>query len=256
MSGRHSHALYVHAHSRVHDLAPECKVLAQLLFVFIVVATPREAFWAFGVYALMLVALIAVADVPYRFVAKRMLFEVPFVLFAVLLPFLGRGEQVEVWGMSLSVEGLWGAWNILAKATLGVVAAILVAATTTTTEFLRAFDRLHLPKVFVSTASFMIRYMDVIAEEMRRMRIARESRGYDPRWIWQAKAIAASAGALFIRAYERGERVYLAMVSRGYTGSLPESDVVVATRAMWVWALATPALAAAVMIVAWAGVRS
>lgn len=254
MSGKHSHALYVHAHSRVHDLAPECKLLAQILFVLAVVATPRQAFWAFGVYALILLVLIRLADVPYRFVAKRMVFEVPFVLFAVLLPFIGRGEQVEIWGMSLSVEGLWGAWNILAKATLGVVAAILMAATTTTTEFLRAFDRLHLPQVFVSTASFMIRYMDVIAEEMRRMRIARESRGHNPRWIWQAKAVAASAGALFIRTYERGERVYLAMVSRGYTGSMPTSDVTVATRKMWGTALAVPALAGLVMIAAWLGV--
>lgn len=254
MSGKHSHALYVHAHSRIHDMAPECKLLAQLLFVFIVVATPKQAFWAFGVYAAILLMLIRLADVPYRFVAKRMVFEVPFVLFAVLLPFIGRGEQVQVWGMSVSVDGLWGAWNILAKATLGVTAGILMAATTTTTEFLRGFDRLRIPKVFVSTASFMIRYMDVVAEEMRRMRIARESRGYDPRWIWQAKAVAATAGALFIRSYERGERVYLAMVSRGYTGSLPQSETVAATREMWFEALLLPVTAAAVMIAAWVGI--
>ena len=85
-------------------------------------------------------------------------------------------------------------------------------------EFLRGFERLHMPRAFTSTLSFMIRYLDVIADEMRRMQVARESRGYDPRWIWQAKAVAASAGALFIRSYERGERVYLAMLSRGYDG--------------------------------------
>ena len=251
MSGPHSHALYVHGHTRIHRLAPQCKLAAQFLFVIAVVATPREAFWAFGVYAAMVIALIVAARLPAGFVAKRLAFEVPFILFAVLLPFIGRGERVEVFGLSLSVEGLWGAWNILAKATLGLAISIVVAATTTMPEFLRGFERLHLPRAFTSTLSFMIRYTDVIADEMRRMKVARISRGYDPRWLWQAKAVGSAAGALFIRSYERGERVYLSMLSRGYEGTLPRVDETPATPGMWVGALAFPALAALVAAVAW-----
>jgi cobalt/nickel transport system permease protein len=97
-------------------------------------------------------------------------------------------------------------------------------------------------------------YADVIADEVRRMRIARISRGHDPRWIWQARAVAASAGTLFIRSYERGERVYLAMVSRGYAGSMPVMQDLAATRAQWLAALAVPAAAALVAATAW-GVR-
>ena len=67
----------------------------------------------------------------------------------------------------------------------------------------------------------MLRYLEVISGEARRMRIARISRGYDPRFLWQVKAFAVGVGSLFLRAFERGERVYLAMVSRGYTGRLP-----------------------------------
>lgn len=249
MSG--PHALYVHGHTRVHGLAPQCKLAAQLLFVIAVVATPREAFWAFAIYAVILAGLIRLAELPAGFVLKRLVIEVPFVLFAVLLPFIGRGERTDVLGLSLSVEGLWGAWNILAKATLGLGASILVAATTTMPEFLRGIERLHLPKAFTSTASFMIRYFDVIAEEMRRMTVARQARGYDPRWLWQARALAASVGSLFIRAYERGERVYQAMLSRGYTGSLPRSDETPATGAAWAAALAVPAVAASVATWAW-----
>jgi cobalt/nickel transport system permease protein len=156
-----------------------------------------------------------------------------------------------VLGLSLSIEGLWGAWNILAKATLGVAISIVVAATTTMPEFVRGFERLHMPRVLVSTSSFMVRYFDVIADEMRRMKIARESRGYDPRWIWQAKAVAVSAGALFIRAYERGERVYLSMLSRGYEGTMPSVDQATGTAAMWASAMLLPAAAAVVMALAW-----
>jgi len=251
MSGPHSHALYVHGHTWLHRLAPQAKLAAQFLFVIAVVATPREAFWAFGIYAAVVVGLIAVARLPVAFVAKRLLFEVPFILFAVLLPFIGGGESIRVLGLSLSAEGLWGAWNIVAKATLGLAVSIIVAATTTMPEFLRGFERLHMPRAFTSTLSFMIRYTDVIADEMRRMKVARESRGYDPRWLWQVKAVGAAAGALFIRSYERGERVYLSMLSRGYAGSMPRVAETPATAGTWAAALALPAFAAAVATVAW-----
>ena len=61
----------------------------------------------------------------------------------------------------------------------------------------------------------MLRYLDVLVGEARRMRVARISRGDDPRFLWQLRGFAAGIGALFLRAFERGERVYLAMVSRG-----------------------------------------
>jgi cobalt/nickel transport system permease protein len=252
MSGPHSHALYVHGHTWLHGLAPQAKLTAQLLFVVAVVATPREAIWAFGAYALIVSMLVVAARLPIAFVAKRLLFEIPFLLFAVLLPFVGGGERVDVFGISLSIEGLWGAWNIVAKATLGLAISIVVAATTTMPEFLRGFEALHLPRTFTSTLSFMIRYTDVIADEMRRMRVARQSRGYDPRWLWQARAIGSAAGALFIRSYERGERVYLSMLSRGYAGTIPSVDGTPATAGVWAVALSLPAAATAIALTAWA----
>jgi cobalt/nickel transport system permease protein len=84
------------------------------------------------------------------------------------------------------------------------------------------------------------------------MKVARASRGYDPHWIWQARAVASSAGALFIRSFERGERVYLAMVSRGYRGSFPVLVERSADPAQWGAALFVPFLAAAVSATAWA----
>jgi cobalt/nickel transport system permease protein len=118
-------------------------------------------------------------------------------------------------------------------------------------EFLRGFERLHLPRAFTSTLSFMIRYFDVIADDMRRMKVARQSRGYDPRWIWQARAVATSAGALFIRSYERGERVHLAMLSRGFAGTLPEIEDISASLGSWLTALSVPLAAAAICATAW-----
>jgi cobalt/nickel transport system permease protein len=152
--------------------------------------------------------------------------------------------------MSLSIDGLHGAWNIFAKGTLGVLASLLLAASTTTRDLLVGLDRLHCPQVFTQIATFMLRYLDILADDARRMRVARLSRGYDPRFLWQVKAFAVGIGALFIRSYERGERVYLAMVSRGYTGSLPRPEGTAATHTDWVRSATLPFAAGAIALVA------
>ncbi|AGL17968.1 cobalt ECF transporter T component CbiQ [Actinoplanes sp. N902-109] len=236
--------------SPVHRLAPEVKILATLLFTVVVVATPRAEIAAFGGYALLLVIVAAVARVPAGWLAKRATIELPFVLLAVALPIAGRGERVDWLGLSLSVDGLYGAWNIVAKGTLGVLASLLLAASTSMRDLILGLDRLRCPAVFTQIATFMLRYLDILAEDARRMRVARLSRGYDPRFLWQVKAFAVSVGSLFLRAYERGERVYLAMVSRGYDGRLPRPEHGTATRAQWLQSATLPAAAAVIAVVA------
>lgn len=215
------------------------------------VATPREAFWAYGVYAGLIVSLTLNARVPLRSLIRRLAIETPFLIFVVALPFLARGERIDVVGLSLSVEGLWGAWNILVKATLGAATVMLLASTTPITSILYGLQKLRVPSVIVAIAGFMIRYADVIASEMRRMKVGRQSRGYEPRVLWQVRALASSAGTLFIRSYERGERVHLAMMSRGYSGTMPELAAVEASPTDWLRAFLVPAVAAVICVLAW-----
>lgn len=225
MSGAHAgpDALYVAGSGPLHRAAPEAKVLGTLAFVTAVVATPRAAMWAFAVHAGVAASAVAIAGLPLALVARRMRVEVPFVAFALFLPVVGAAPRLDVLGASLSQPGLWAAWNVLAKATLGVAAAVTLAATTPVPDLLRALQRLRAPRVIVEIAGFMVRYLGVITGEARRMHVARQSRGYDPRWLWQARGVAASIGTLFVRSYERGERVHLAMASRGYAGGpLPD----------------------------------
>lgn len=251
MGAGHAHRLYRHGHSPVHALPPQCKIAAVFCFVLVVVSTPRTSVWAFGLYAVLLAAVAAVARVPAGYLLRRLVIELPFVVSAVLMPFVAEGPRTEVLGLSLSVHGLWAAWNILAKGTLGVAASVLLASTTELRELLLGLQRLRLPALLVQIASFMIRYGDVITDEMRRMRVARLSRGFEARGPRHWGVLAKSAGALFIRSYERGERVHLAMVSRGYAGSMPVIDDVTASRAQWSYAAALPAAALLVCLMGW-----
>ncbi len=245
--------LYLDRDSPVHRMAAEVKIAAMALFTVVVVLTPREEFWAFAGYTVLLAVVAGLAGVRAGWLLKRSLIEVPFVLLAVVLPFVGSGETVPVLGLNLHVEGLYGAWNILAKATLGVLASLLLAATTTPRDLILGLDRLRCPQIITQIATFMIRYLEVITAEARRMRVARVSRGYDPRFLWQVKAFATGVGALFLRAFERGERVYLAMVSRGYTGRLPVADASGAGAGQWTAGALLPF--AALMIVVSAVLR-
>lgn len=235
----------------MHRLPAHVKVVALLGFVLVVVATPREQVWAFAAYALMLAAVAAVARVPAGFVLPRMLVELPFVVFALLLPLVALGPQVDVMALSLSVPGLWAGWNVLAKGTLGVVASILLAATTEPRALLVGLQRLRVPALLVEIASFMVRYVDVVADEMRRMRIARESRGFQAGHLGHARVLAQAAGSLFIRSYERGERVHLAMLCRGYAGSLPMLEDGALPPGAWRLAAVLPVAALAVGAIAW-----
>jgi len=246
----HHHIFFVHADSGVHRLAPECKLVATVLFVFAVVATPREAVWAFVLDAVIIVLVALLARVPLGRLARRLLIEVPFLAFAVFLPLVGRAPYVEVGPLMLSEPGLWGAWNIAVKGTIGVAASSLLTATTTVPELLRALDRLRIPTPVVGIAGFMVRYGEVLTGDLRRMRIARLSRGDDPRWLWQITGIARTSGALFVRSFERGERVYVAMLARGYGFAVGVPDGRAATGRGWVTALAAPLAASVICAVA------
>lgn len=251
MSGGHAHlSLYIEREGFLHRLAPECKVASTFLFVLAVVATPPVAYWAFGIYAAMLTVIAITASLPLHHLFRRMTIEIPFVAFALFLPFIGGGPRVELLGIVVSHEGALAAWNIFAKATLGVGAAVLLTAATLVPDILLGLERLKVPRTITSVAGFMVRYADVVVDEMRRMRIARESRGYSPRWIWHARAVAASGGALFIRSYERGERVWTAMASRGFDGSMPRFEPS-RPAAQWPVALVLPGTAGVVAVCAW-----
>lgn len=220
MGAGHGHKLHFHGHSPVHRAPAHLKIATLFLFMLTVVATPGGWFPVFAVYLVSVLGIIAVSQVPIGYIGKRMVVEVPFVLFALLMPFVSTGPRVDVLGIAVSEPGLLAAWTLLAKGTLGVMASLTLAATTEPRDLLRGLERLRVPRQLVQIVGFMIRYLDVVTGEMRRMRIARESRGFTGRGVRAWPVYARAAGALFIRSYERGERVHLAMLSRGYDGSV------------------------------------
>jgi cobalt/nickel transport system permease protein len=240
----------VEVETAIHRLPPECKVLTTVAFIAAAALVPRHGWWAYGVDAMLIAAIAIAAHAPIGFLAQRLTVEVPFVFFVVLLPFFAGGETIEVLGLSVSQRGLEASGGIAAKATLAVLATALLAATTQAPAIIAGFSRLHAPSQLTAIGGFALRYFQVVLDELRRMQNARVARGDDPRWMWQARAIWHSIGALTVRCFQRGERVESAMLARGYEGRVP--DTVLAEPAVptaWLLAL-TPALIAGAATVA------
>lgn len=230
----------------VHRLPAQVKIVAALAFVIAVVATAHDAYPAFAAHALLVVSALRLARVPAVVAARHLLIGLPFLAFALLLPFVAVGPHVAVLGMSLSVAGLEGAWNLVAKATLGVATSLVLASTTAPQSLLQGLVRLRIPAPLVAILGFMVRYADVVGGELSRMRIARQSRGFTAQGVRAWPVLAQGAGALFIRSYERGERVHLAMLSRGYAGRMLIAGDRAATRRDIAVAALFPGIAAMV----------
>jgi cobalt/nickel transport system permease protein len=235
----------------LHRLPPQCKVLALALFAVAVALTPTHTVWPYALHLLIVLAAAAVARIPPVDLLKRLVIEVPFVLFVVVLPFIATGDRVHPLGVPLAVDGLWLAWNVVAKASLVLLATAVVAASTPPAAFLAGAERLRAPHVLTAIAGFTLRYLEVVLAELQRMQTARVARGDDPRFLWQAKAVIRSAGTLLVRCFERGERVQLAMISRGWEGGMPRGLLTrPAPPLAWAASLSVPLLAAATTVVA------
>jgi cobalt/nickel transport system permease protein len=191
----------------------------------VAVSAPASAWPAWVACAAVLAAVAAAARVRPAVVWRRARLVLPVVLLAAaFLPFVRGGESVDVGPVGLSREGLETLASVSAKATIGVVGAALLAATTTFPAVLLALESLRVPRVFTLIAAFAYRYLFVVLEETHRMRAALAARGYRPRHALQAGSVGRAATALFLRTHARGERVYLAMLARGYAGALPRLE--------------------------------
>jgi cobalt/nickel transport system permease protein len=217
----------------VHRLDPRGKIIGLVTVTLVAVSTPLEAWPVFGACAALLAALVLAARVPAREIWRRARVILPLVLLvALFLPFIRTGgEAYDLGPLTAHEHGLQTLALVSAKAAIGTISAVLLGATTTFPDVLRGLEALRVPRLFVLIAAFMYRYLFVIVDEVGRMRAALAARAYRPRTAVQAAALGRLATAMFLRTYARGERVYRAMLARGYAGQMPELTPLAFTRA-------------------------
>jgi cobalt/nickel transport system permease protein len=226
---------YQETGSLLHRTDARVKVIVTFLLILLIALLPMGAFGAYVGFFAIVMAGVLVARVDPLTVLKRSLIALPFAGAAISLIFTVPGPSlgaVPLLGWSISATGLMRFASIMFKSFVSVQVAVLMMQTTHFTDVLWAFGALRVPKILVAIFSFMYRYLFVLADEALRLTRARDSRsatiGGKPTTgrslAFRAQTTGRMVGNLFLRSYDRSERVYQAMVSRGYRGELKQLD--------------------------------
>ncbi|MPZ23363.1 MAG: cobalt ECF transporter T component CbiQ [Dehalococcoidia bacterium] len=214
--------------SLLHRADARVKLPAAIAYILAVTLTPVGGWPTMALMALPVVLGLIAAHLPVMLVLRRTALALPFVLAAFPLLFTREGEELfalPLVGWDASREGLEALTTILAKSWISVTAAVILTASTPATELVRAMRSMGLPRLLVGTISFMYRYIFVIGEEAWRLLRARDARSASRDGLrsggsipWRGRVAGNMVGSLFLRSYERSERVYAAMQARGYDG--------------------------------------
>lgn len=220
---------YIDRESALHRADARVKFVATVLFVVAVSLLPVGAFLALGIAWLLVVTLSVAAHLGPLRPARRALLAAPFLLAALPLVFTRPGDPLGTIALgpvtlTISGVGLREFTTIALKSWISVQAALLLAFTTPFHELVDGLRQLRLPRIMVAIIGFMYRYLAVLADEATRMSRARASRSasVDGRRggsiAWRARVTGSMVGSLFLRSYERSERIYAAMQARGFEG--------------------------------------
>lgn len=223
---------YYAAESPLHRLDPRVKVLVTVAFILSNALLPDGAWAAFGLGWIFLLAANYASSLGVDFTFRRSFIALPFMLVAVSAIFAPSGQPLTEWtwfGIPLvpTDTGLIRFGSILLRTWLSVQAGILLVAVTPFPDLIHAFEHLRVPTVLTTIIAFLYRYLFVLTDEVLRLLRARDSRSAaipgqksGRNIFWRAQIAGHMAGQLFLRSYERSDRIYNAMLARGYTGQM------------------------------------
>jgi cobalt/nickel transport system permease protein len=210
-----------------HRLTPQTRVLCVLLLLLAIVLTPHGNWWTWAVYGAGILGFLLVSQITLLVLIKRLALESAFVG-VVLIGTLFRegGEVLWQWGwLKITTFGLTILGSVTLKTLLALVLLNILTLTTSVPALLQALAALRMPPLLVAILASMYRYIAVLIGEFDSMRRAAISRNLMSSRRWQRLVVGNMIGSLFIRTYERGERVHQAMLSRGYQGLPPVSEM-------------------------------
>ncbi|VAW84095.1 Transmembrane component NikQ of energizing module of nickel ECF transporter [hydrothermal vent metagenome] len=212
---------YAHIESQLQTWDPRYKIFSLSLFI-IIVALLKTLPLAIAALLLAL-ALLKLAKLPLYFVRQGLKWVILFLLpFLVILPLSHPGiAAFQVLGLGFSWEGLNLAIIVIIKATSIVITSYAIFATARFDVSMIALRHLKCPTVFVQMLLFTYRYLFVFMDEMKRMDTAMKARGFVKKANRATLTILGNfVGTLLVRSFERTERIYKAMLSKGYQGEL------------------------------------
>lgn len=242
--------------SPMHRFDPRAKIVAFIILIFAVVLLPTLKLAFVGLIGSIL--FLIASKLPHRFALQHIkwvsLFIVPFV---IIMPFTVPGTEIfSFHGLTMTYEGLEYGILVAVRALSAVILVLPMIATTRFDITIKALDRLKIPNMLVQMFMFTYRYLFVFVVEFQRTWRAMVARGFQLKTsAYAMKMMGNALGMLFVRSYERGDRVYQALRSRGYTGS-PRTLVEFKMHASdYIWAILIIGFAVSLYVIHFVGVN-
>lgn len=222
-----------------HELTAKTRLLVALIILLGIVLTPNASWDTWLVYGIAIFSLVLLTKVEIHILLKRVAIESVFLGVVVVgTLFRSGGEVLWSWGwLQISVEGLVVLGSVFTKACLSLTIMNLLTMTTSIPDLLNALLELRTPPLLVAIMVSMYRYINVLIRETQAMQRAATSRNFRGKSQWQRLVIGNIIGSLFVRTYDRGDRIYQAMLSRGYQG-IPTLEVSAKNTVKDKWAIA------------------
>ena len=227
---------YLEGRSWFHSADARIKLVMALGFIFATTSIPPGKWIGFAAMLALVWLAAAISRVGLLRVFLRSLIAIPFILIALPTVFTKPGLPLFELNLALftltgTLEGLDFFLSVLLKSWASVTAAVVLTATTPPLRLLEALRALRVPAILVAIVMLMYRYLFVLVDEAQSLMRARTARSaaIGPKsggsLVWRAKSAGGMAGSLFIRTLDRSERIYMAMLARGYDGTLRQSRV-------------------------------
>ena len=227
---------YLEGRSWFHSADARIKLVMALGFIFATTSIPPGKWIGFAAMLALVWLAASISRVGLLRVFLRSLVAIPFILIALPTVFTKPGIPLFELNLALftltgTQEGLDFFISVLLKSWASVTAAVVLTATTPPLRLLEALRALRVPAILVAIVMLMYRYLFVLVDEAQSLMRARTARSaaIGPKsggsLVWRAKSAGGMAGSLFIRTLDRSERIYMAMLARGYDGTLRQSRV-------------------------------
>lgn len=211
------------------QLTVHTRLLCIFLLVFAIALTTMGRWWTWALYGAIALIILHWSRVNLRILAKRMAIEFAFVSIIVLgTLFRGGGQIIWQWGwLQITTNGLIVLGSVSIKAFLSLLLLNILVLSTPIPLLLQALVTLKVPPLLISILASMYRYIGVLTNEFKAMRLAATARNFSPSNLyklqrhdrrWQRQVLGNMLGVLFLRTYDRGDRIYQAMLARGYQG--------------------------------------
>ncbi|HIH36108.1 MAG TPA: cobalt ECF transporter T component CbiQ [Methanosphaera sp.] len=207
--------------SILHNIDSRIKLIVLVLIILFAVTSSN--YTIFLVLEAYLLILIYISGISLKDALMRVLLILPFGLFiAIFQPFIQPGEILYSlpFGINITLEGIAFAQLLLSRLVISITSIVLFSYITPMKDIAEAFRRLHMPQEFAMIFSLFVRFLFLFYDELNTIRQAQASRCFSlsnkTPYLWKVKQMGYLFLMMFLRAYDRGEKVYESMASRGY----------------------------------------